>query len=400
MKTLHIIATPHTDNGDDGAQDRYYTHIHLNMDKVMRKADYERELMSISPKAYTRSKFKCKMPTKVELEEELRKEAQLVNYDKVSRGEDYDIQGYVNSKLSTLIELRQSAWKEADDLFNKIEDAKEEKANIENAEAYQREYNYMKSMIQGDVSVVEERVQCLAYEIKAPYNMEMSYNYDKDANLMEVKLLLVDGINVPTWKTIVNSRGKVSIKDKLAREILSDQTDSRASLLFFIASKLFSVSPNIQFLQLSLFDRSNTSPILWIEFDREKFSKISSQTVSLLSEIYAYPHVFDLKSKRGAFEFAALPISKFEKELKKHHEDSSGSHVGQKPNYKSTGTGEISVSFDTAQLLSTIPHISENVNAAILTAKANGLNEVVIDDKYKGLVEELANDRENSSNNK
>ncbi len=389
MEKIHIKATRPSSIPNLKDVDSFYTRIHLGADKVKSDQENQALLMAIKPKTYTRSSYKVPMPTRDQIENELRVEAKMLNFDKASRGDNYDVQGHVTRKLPSLVELRQKVWQDAKELYDKIEDAREERTNAKYADDYQREYNKVKGFLQGDEDVVSAQIQSTFSNVKVPYNIELSYEYNRDAKLMDVDIVLEDGIVVPTYKTVILRGGKITIKDKLQKEVTQDKTYSAISILFYMTSKLFTISPNIRFLQISMYVETKQSPILWICFDRERFSEFSPKMLYPLSETFLFPHVFNLKTKRGALELNVLPLSKFESEKKQRIVNKGSSDIQQTSSFKMVGTNQIAIGFDVAQKLCEIPYMSNDVQKAISIAHENGWLEVKIDKKYRGIVSEI-----------
>lgn len=64
-------------------------------------------------------------PTKSEVEDDLRNEVKYINFN----DENVSEKEYIKESLNKLTEYRQQYWQEANELFEQIEDAKEEREN-------------------------------------------------------------------------------------------------------------------------------------------------------------------------------------------------------------------------------------------------------------------------------
>ena len=69
-----------------------------------------------------------------------------------------------------MIEVRQHAWQEACDFFNKIEDAREERENTRLFAEYKSLYNRKKEYIEGKESVVKQELLKLCGNISVLFN--------------------------------------------------------------------------------------------------------------------------------------------------------------------------------------------------------------------------------------
>lgn len=369
-------------------ENRRYTSMHREMAKVYSVSKYKKELMDLAPQKYQRSKFALAQPTKADVEEDLRKEVSSLNFntaksDKVSEND------YIRQHINKLTEERQHGWQEACDLFNQIEDAKKERENAKFFTEYKNRYNQEQAFIEGKEDAVKSALSEMCSSISVPYNIGVSYDYNKNAHLLNVELVFEDGVNVPNTKAVVLASGKISIKNKLVKEMISDKTDSILSCVYYIAASLFNVSPNIQYLRLSAYDKDKHNPLLWVEFDRDAFTRIKPKMVGLHADILGYVHVLDFKTKGDALELSTMKKSKFINDVNNEitHLNSNRSISGL--NIAELDNGKIAISFDVAQRLTKIPMMSAWAKKAIAEAKDNGWTYVAIDKQYKGVIEEL-----------
>lgn len=368
-----------------------YTSLHKNMKNVTPMAIFQQELMSLAPQKYVRSTFALRKPTKDDIENDLRNEVAYINFDKTNTSNHVEERQFIKNNLNSMIEIRQSAWQEAYNLFELIEDAKAEKANAQFFVEYKTLSDRKKEYIEGYESVVLQEIDAICHQIRVPYNLKLAYSYSKENCLLNVDVLLEDGITIPTSKASVLSSGKISIKNKLVKEMITDKTNSAISLIYYLASYLYSASPNIQYLRMSLFDKNKQNPLLWVEFNRDKFSKTKSRTVEVISDILGYPNVLDFKNRGDALELCSISEPGFTQNVAIAIQKANEIHPkSQSATYTDMGNGMISISFDDAQKLSSIPNISSDIRKAVSTAKDKGLAYVNIDKKYEKILSEFS----------
>ena len=134
--------------------------------------------------------------------------------------------------------------------------------------------------------------------------------------LVEAGVILEDGINIPATKATILSSGKISIKNKLVKEMISDKSNSTVSLVYYLSNQLFLASPNVLYVRMALYDRSKQHPLLWVEFDRERFAQTRTDSVNVLSDILGYPNVTNFKTKGDAIELATMTEASFMDSIK------------------------------------------------------------------------------------
>lgn len=368
---------------------RAYTYLHENMPSVESVVKLKNDLMTLSPQKYERGHFDFRKPTKDDIEKDLLEEAKNINFDKTKTKGHVDEKMFVKEHINEMIEVRQQAWQEACDFFNKIEDAREERENTRLFAEYKSLYNRKKEYIDGNESVVKQELLNLCGKVSVPYNLSLSFAYNQTTHILETSIIVEDGISVPITKATILASGKISIKNKLVRETITEKTNSAISLTYFLAAHLFNVSPNIQYLRLSLYERNKQNPLLWVEFEREKFICVNPYKVGVLSDILSYPNVLEFKNRAGSIELCAMDKTSFDNNVAMAVKRENENHLEYQSTYSDLGNNDIAISFEDASILCEIPNLSNEIRKAISTAKDKGLSYVTIDKKLKGILDEL-----------
>lgn len=368
---------------------RAYTYLHEDMPSVESVVKLKNELMTLSPQKYERGHFDFRKPTKDDIEKDLLEEAKNINFDKTKTNGHVDEKMFVKEHINEMIEVRQQAWQEACDFFNKIEDAREERENTRLFAEYKSLYNRKKEYIEGNESVVKQELLNLCGKVSVPYNLSLSFAYNQTTHILETSIIVEDGISVPITKAAILASGKISIKNKLVRETITEKTNSAISLTYFLAAHLFNVSPNIQYLRLSLYERNKQNPLLWVEFEREKFICVNPYRVGVLSDILSYPNVLEFKNRADSIELCAMDKTSFDNNVAMAIKRENENHLEYQSTYSDLGNNDIAISFEDASILCGIPNLSNEIRKAISTAKDKGLSYVTIDKKLKGILDEL-----------
>ena len=371
------------------AETRAYTSNHRNMPSVESVVKLKNELMILSPQKYKRGHFAFNKPTKDEVEKDLLEEAKNINFDKTNTRVHVDEKIFVKEHINEMIEVRQHAWQEACDFFNKIEDAREERENAKFFAEYKTLYNNKKEYLEGKESSVKQELLNLCGNISVPYNLSLSFAYCQAAHVLEASVIVEDGISVPISKATILTSGKISIKNKLVRETITEKTNSAVSLTYFLAAHLFNTSPNVLYLRFSLYERNKQNPLLWVEFERDKFSRIRPKMVDVISDILGYPNVLEFKNKADAIELCTMDKASFDNEVATAVQHSNESHPEYQATYIDLGNNNIAISFDDAKLLGGVPTLANEVRKAISLAKDRGQAYVTVDKKMKSTLDEL-----------
>ena len=292
--------------------DAAYTALHRNMAAVPSPEECKQKLQGMAPQKYRRAAFALAKPEKGDVEGDLRAEARAVNF--VTKGglSRIDEDAFVNEHLNAMTESRMLAWQEARSLFDRIEKAREARGNRQYDALYKAQCRQEEEFISGTVGRVEQGMEVLCAVVKVPYDIALDYRYEQDLHLMEASVVLEEGIAVPTLKASMLPSGRISVRDKLVTEIASDKARGAVSLAYFLAGGIFAVTPNILKLRIALYCRSKQAPLLWVEFGRERFSRIIPSSVNVLTDILGYPKVINLRSDSGSAELCRIDRRAFE----------------------------------------------------------------------------------------
>lgn len=332
------------------AETRAYTSLHRDMPSVESVVKFKNDLMALSPQKYKRGSFTFSKPTKDDVEMDLLEEAKNINFDKTNTSNHVDEKKFLKEHLNEMIEIRQHAWQEACDFYNKIEDAREERENAKFFAEYKTLYNGKKEYLEGKENIVKKGLLDLCGSISVPYNLSLTFAYNQAAHVLEVSVIVEDGISVPTSKATILTSGKISIKNKLVRETITERTTSAVSLVYFIAANLFNVSPNVQYLRFSLYERNKQNPLLWVELEREKFSRTRPKMVDVISDILGYPNVLEFKNRADSIELCAMDKTSFDNNVAMVAKRANETHPECQSAYIDLGNN-IAISFEDANLL-------------------------------------------------
>ena len=115
--------------------------------------------------------------------------------------------------------------------------------------------------------------------------------YNKQEGLIEATASIPSMIYIPDKKAVPLASGKISVKDKLKREMDADTANTLLGLSYYIAGHLFSLSVNINLVRLSVV--TGYSAYYWVQFDRMSFMTLP------FSVLYPLQDFFQLHYKKS-----------------------------------------------------------------------------------------------------
>ncbi len=296
------------------AQTLAYTQLHRKLKKtIYSKKSFENKVDRIVKDTYTRRVFDLPEPTKDEVKRDLRVEAEATFYNAPNKAAE--VKKYIDEKLPALLSDRIAKWQEARALFTEIENAKEQKANDAFQRKYDAERNEELSFVNGAPNKVEPAIDIALRGMDNPFGFDFEYSYSQADGTISGEIELHNGVELPLQKGEMLASGKISVKNKLMREVAQQTTDTIFGFVFYLAWVLFGTSPNIDHVQLKIWDGGKQNGLLWVDFTRDLFAKNISSTMNPKSEIVSYPYVFDLRIRNSAEELAPIAAAKFNRRV-------------------------------------------------------------------------------------
>ena len=362
-----------------------YTDIHKGMAKITDKSKYESQLNKLAPKKYTRQGIMLPRPTKKDVEDDLINEAK--HYLHTHKEDKTTVEEYVKARLGYQTEIRQTKWQEALELFESIENAREEKANAVNFAEFSAEKAKLQDFIDGTPQVIADGFRKLEDSITIPVSLSVDYKYDQKNGIINLDLILEDAVPVAVMKADILASGKLSVKNKLVRELTNDQTRCTIGLLFLISSHIFSISPNIQTIRLSLWNRAKTHGYIWIEFDAPAFTRLTPGRLHPELDIYNYPNLTNIKAKNNALEIVPIDKESFKISIQDKIQNKGKTEQTPRPIHQTEQYSYITR--DDAYLLKLKLGNSTIVDAALDEASKSGSKMVRVPSRYLNILSEL-----------
>lgn len=290
-----------------------FTQMHKGMSIVHERSYFESIVNKLAPKTYTRNSLKLVQPSKKEIEADLREEATHLLHNNADA--NFTVDSYIKTHLSAQLEQRQVKWQEAVTLFESIEDAREEEQNAQFYASYVAEKKAAEDVLNGAPELITKGFSELNSKVSIPVEIGIDYRYTQSSGRLDVDVIIEDAINIPVLRCEILSTGKVSIKNKLMRDLSTEKTNSILSMTFLLASHFFNISPNINVVRLAVYNRAKTEAYIWVEFKRRDLVMKNSNRITPSVDIYNYATVMNLRVKNDGLELTPIDIITFKKKV-------------------------------------------------------------------------------------
>lgn len=371
-------------------RDAEFTAMHKKAGKVQKLLDQQKKIDSLTLGQYEREKFPLARPMREEIRRELEAEAEARFVDLYDDKRKERV-AFVNSHENEAMAARLRAYEEVQTFFNSLQDDKETKANA----AYKREYNRQKSeidaFINGDSALVEKNLRMLLGELSLPYCIEISCEYEERLGLLNTEVELHRDMDLPNNKTNLLSTGKISVKDRLVREMEQFKTETIVSMVYYIAASLFNATINIRTQRVTLWMDGKREGMLWIQFDREKFAKLSMRTVTPMLNYYDWPRVDALRMVRGASQLDTMDAVSFKNAISQTMKENDIVEPTPRTASVDIDSDMTTVSIEYARTVADALPSDQLLQSLVTEAIRTGAKKVVLPKKYKGILNELRN---------
>ncbi len=250
-----------------------YTHLNYSLSPSRSRVSIENTLDKLVLQKYTNKPFTIKQPTKAEIRAELEYEAGQL-YFKTFGKNTKQIEEYVNAHLQDALDQRLKTWQELSDYHDAIQAQNAEKQNLIYFKEYSDKKEELENILSGPARFVDAEIRKRLSDIYLPFNIELDYTYSKQQKQLDVEVELPSTILIPFQKATILASGKISIKNKTAKEQDSDFKQCIYGLTYYIASKFFDVSTNIEKIAVTVWEEGKKRGHIWVEFPRDDFNDL------------------------------------------------------------------------------------------------------------------------------
>lgn len=250
-----------------------FTHLNYRLSPSRSRVSIENTLDKLVLQKYTNKPFAVKQPTKAEIRAELEYEASQL-YFKTFGTNTKQIEEYVNAHLQDALDQRLKTWQELSDYHDAIQAQNAEKQNLIYFKEYTDKKEELENILSGPTRFVDAEIRKRLSDIHLPFDIELDYTYSKQQKQLDVEVEVPLSIPIPFQKATMLASGKVSIKNKTAKEQDADYKQCIYGLTYYIASKFFDVSTNIEKISVTVWEEGKKLGLIWVEFPRDDFNDL------------------------------------------------------------------------------------------------------------------------------
>lgn len=206
--------------------------------------------------------------------------------------------------------------------------------------------------------------------------------------MLNTEIELQNDLNLPTNKTNILASGKISVKDKLVKEMEQFKTETIVSMIYYVAASLFNAAINIRTQRVSVWLEGKREGLIWIQFDRNSFSKLSMRTVNPMLNYYDWPRVDALRMVRGASQFDPFDAISFKNAIAQVMTDNEIKDEEQSATDVPYSSDVIVTIGYAKTIAAALPNDAE-LQSLVADAMSSGAAKVTLPKKYKGILKEL-----------
>lgn len=362
-----------------------YKQYRQGVKKVETRQSFERKIEAISLGTPETKTFSIPRPTKKDIEAILEVEAKAKLHGK--NPTVAEIKQYVQTNFSEVEKDREAKWNEARKLFYDLDSGRMTREKQRLQREYQQKRQAMLDILNGEPYAIEKGMEDLCASISVPLDFDFTYTYDKEKGRVAVEIEIINGIQIPLQKAVRLQSGRPSIKNKLVREVNEETKDTVLSFAYLFASKVFEVSLNIAFVEVTIWQEGKGAAYCWIEFPRTGIMRDNPRYLVPAFDYVSYRRVIDIRQKTASVEIATIPATKFNKQVSVER-TKTVTPIPQINSLQQESKTYIALE-DAQRLLSRLSGDFE-LSSAIDEAKANGKRIVAIHPRYKQMIADAA----------
>ena len=313
MRTYNIIGRVKSHEVD--AETKEFTELASKGLAIKTLSYYQNELSRLNLKVYEPERFKIEKPTEEQISNELKNIAEH-KYYKLFGNSKTQIEKFVSENHDSVLEKREKAWNEIKDFFEMIESDKEDIENEKFQKEYDKEYKKQEDYIIGETEYVEAALDKIFNNIKLPLDTVVEIDYKKEKQKAIINIEVPTHINIPTVKTSISAiYGRVSVKNKLVREIDDEKSKCIIGLAYYICSLVFSASANIIDIDITIWENEKEFGLMWAYVSRHQFT--NPKRFTPLVDIYNWNHISNIRLMRGGTHIEPTISELFKNQIQK-----------------------------------------------------------------------------------
>lgn len=369
-------------------RDAEFTSMHKKAARTQQLSEQQKKIDALSPQQYERESLPLSRPMREDVRRELEAEAEI-RFSDLYEDKRKERTTFVNEHEKEAMTARLRAYEEIQSFFSELQDDKEAHANALFRKEYERQKKEIEDYINGETSVTERNIRMILGELSMPFRVEISCDYDEKSGLLNTDIEFHGDMNLPINKTNILSTGKISVKDKLVKEREQFKTETIVSMIYYVAASLFNAAINIRTQRVPVCLEGKREGLVWIQFDRAKFAKLSMRTVNPMLNYYDWPRVDALRMVRGASQFDTMDANSFKNAIAQAKAENVIEDVELEASSAISDASMVTISVGYAKTVADALPNDELLQSLVAEAIQTGATKVTLPKKYKGILTEL-----------
>lgn len=369
-------------------RDAEFTAMHKKAARIQKFSEQQKKIDALSPQQYERESFPFSRPMREDVRRELEAEAEI-RFSDLYEDKRKERTTFVNEHEKEAMAARLRAYEEIQSFFNDLQDDKEARANALFQKEYERQKKEIEDYINGEETVTERNIRMILGELSLPYRVEISCDYDDKSGLLNTDIEFHGDMNLPTNKTNILSTGKISVKDKLVKEMEQFKTETIVSMIYYVAASLFNAAINVRTQRVSVWLDGKREGLVWIQFDRAKFAKLGMRTVNTMLNYYDWPRVDALRMVRGASQFDTMDANNFKNAIAQAKAENGIEELKSVVSTEASDSSIVTVSLGYAKTVAEALPNDGVLQSLVADAVQSGASKVSLPKKYKGILNEF-----------
>lgn len=278
-------------------QNEVFINIHHLVPNLKNEKDWITEYNELKIIPYVENIFDIQPPALDKSKEKLEEVAQnevksLLFWTNKNKREKY-----IEDNLHIFHQKEIDKWQKSKTQFLKEKRQRKTEIETNNKEIEHLKFKIQNEILIGNPDYINQEIDHILSSLELP--VEFSINFEcleSDKVKLNIELPMID--NLPDKQANLLKSGKLSIKQKTKKQIHQDYAKCIHGLAFFFGGVIFNISPKIDSIETNGYIERLSSKtgkiedqkIIFVEFNRDKFSKLDVQKLDPIEGFENFNH--------------------------------------------------------------------------------------------------------------
>ncbi len=358
-----------------------------NCPNIIRQDTVQRHFDGIECEKYTRSIMPVLSVSRDDIELDLESEITAKEGHPHKGIDKKKVSVFVQEHLPALLKTESEGVDELHDFFESVEDSKERSKNA----LFEREYEQQRRAVEinliGEENFVKGKLDNeILPNLKTLFNVRLGYKYDRKTASVDVDIWFPgwESFPIPEKKLGTTSTGGVSIRKKGIKDTNAETLILLLGTMIYIAGHILNASVYIQHVFISAWGPMKRFGYGWADFDRDSFQRRGSWPHAVIIDAFnPFNHLFNIM--KSNFSLKEWDVNDLLQAISQEK-----SQVSKPvPSFDKRKFCVLSV-YDAKIIEKSISN-NQEIADAIRDADINDQDFVIVDKKYKAMLDEILN---------